>query len=135
MHFFHCKKDDFTIPKDKERFTIAYEPIKLTLQDLFHDLEHKTDLTVMMGRANCHYKDQFSKKIGRELATSRVDQYLFELQNVQSLPDRVIAQYTRKMALDENGGIVDQNKKAVHYIWITIYRDSGSCRVKFGHVY
>lgn len=135
MHFFHCKEDDFTIPKYRERFTIAYEPIRLSLEEILHHLRYKTELSVMMGRANCHYKDQFSRKIGRELATSRVDQYLFVLQTIQSLPDRIIAQYSRKMVLDENGAIVDQNKKTVNYIYVTYYRDSGNCRVNFGHGY
>lgn len=129
--FFHKQDDECIAEKYKERYTIAYETIDLTLEAILCHLRYKTYLSLTMGRANCHWRDQYCRKTGRELATQRMERYLFELTHLQPGPDSICATYTRVTALDEKGAIIDQNKKAVYGFHVICYRDSGKCRIRF----
>lgn len=118
--------------KHCKRFTLAYEPKTLTIAELMTYLtDPNKKLIVKMGKANCHHQDQFNKKIGRELALSRMIEVPYKLSFIQPANDYLSVTFRRDIELDENGAIIDQNKQAVNEFRIIIFNNTGNSRIYF----
>ena len=138
MIHFHHEMDIF--PNDlsymernkySKRYTLAYEAQVLTLEELLSYLDKNKTLMVTIGRANCHHKDQFNKKLGRELATSRMQKLPYILDHIQSMDEKIIATFKLALEVDENGAIIFRDKQAVFQFQMIIYRDSNHARMRF----
>jgi hypothetical protein len=129
--FFHKSTDPTAWGKYSDRFTIAYETTTITLEQMLCHLRYGTKLALNIGKAVCHHKDQYNKKVGRELATSRMELQLFDLQSLQSHEDSVMATYRLSRKLTEEGHLIHKGKSVVYGFHVIYYRDSGKSRIRF----